>query len=59
MVKILGDLLTFLPVPYGSSLDELVNFLKMTLEAIGSHQLGQKRRKDDGEVKAYNTYAVL
>ena len=48
-----------LPVPYGSSLDELVNFLKMTLEAIDSHQRGQKRRKDDDEGKAYNTYAVL
>ena len=38
-----------LPVPYGSSLDELVNFLKMILEAIDSHRRGQKRRKDDDD----------
>jgi len=41
-----------LPVPYGSSLDELVNFLQMILEAIDIHQRGQKRRKDDDEGKA-------
>lgn len=46
----------FLPLPYGSNPDHLVNFLTMIKEATESHQRGPKRRMDDAQGKAILIY---